>query len=165
MRWGWGVLRPELRAAPDADGGEVDVDGDLFGDGFEELAQAVAELGDGVGDGEEARGDGVSGEVEGVAGGVEVAFEGCGLFAVEGEIDGEEVEAVGGGRGWGRGGVAAAGGRRGRRGGAEEKIAERDGVGAERGELERLAGEFELSGPQFSGPYRLVGEVGVLRGG
>ena len=49
-----------------------------IGSGFEELLQAVAELGDGVAEGEQAGGDGGAGEVEGIAGGVEVAFELCG---------------------------------------------------------------------------------------
>ena len=156
---GWGVFAPDPGASPGAGGGEVDVDGDLFGDGFEELAEAVAELGDGVGEGEEAGGDGVAGEVEGVAGGVEVAFEDSGLLAAEGERDGEEIEACWEGRmGWAagaRGGAAAGGG--GCRCGAEEEIVEGDGVGAERGEVERLAGEFEVGGP---GGMR---EVGVLQ--
>lgn len=155
--WGPGGFVPELRAAPGAGGGEVEVDGELGQGlgrgGIEELVQAVAELGDCVAEGEEAGGDGVAGEVEGVAGAVEVAFEGCGEFAVEGEFDGEEIEAclVAGRAGPGCGGAVVTGGRRGGRGGAEDEVAEGDGVGAEGGELEGFAGEGEIAEPGWGG--------------
>jgi hypothetical protein len=71
----FGVLRLRVsRSAQD----------DRFG-GFKEQAKAVAELGDGVAEDEQAGEQSGAGEVESVAGGIEVAFEGCGLFAAEGQ--------------------------------------------------------------------------------
>ena len=61
------------------------LDGFSGGSGFEDLGEAVAELGDGCAEGEQAGGDCGAGEVEGVAGGVEVSFEDCGLLAAKGK--------------------------------------------------------------------------------
>jgi len=83
--------------------------------GFEERAEAVAELGDGVAEGKQAGEQSGAGEVESVAGGVDVALQGCGLFAAEGQRDGGEVETDGLRGGRLRAAVArgVAGGRRG----------------------------------------------------
>ena len=158
MGWRWRGLAPGLRASPGAGCREVDVDGDsgrrgdgLLGlsgadggrGGLEELSKAIAELGDGVAQGEEAvKQDGAC-EVEGVAGGVEVAFQGRGLFSSERQGEGGEVEA-GGLRGRIRAGLTrgVGGGRR----GAEQKSAQRDGFGAERGELQGFVGELKFAG-------------------
>jgi hypothetical protein len=117
----------------------------IGGGGFEELAEAVAELGDGVAEGEEAGGEGGAGEVKRVAGGVDVALQGCGLLSAEGQCDGSEVEAAGGQRGR-RPAAAARGVAGGRWGGLEQEIAQRNGVGAERGELQGFIGELKLAG-------------------
>ena len=154
MGGGWGGLMPDLGASPGAGCGEVEVDGfgggfgggvpglngtGIGGGGFEERAKAVAELGDGVAESEQAGEQGGAGEVESVAGGVEAAFEGCGLFAAEGQRDGGEVKA-GGLRGRRLRAAAARGAVGGRRGGAEQEIAEWNGFGAEGGNLEGFVG-------------------------
>jgi hypothetical protein len=116
----------------------------VSGGGFEERAEAVAELGDGVAEGEQAGEQCGAGEVEGVSGGVEVAFEGCGLFAAEGKRDGSEVEA--GGLSGRRRGAVARGVDGGRRSGLEQEIAQRDGTVVERVNLQGLVGELQFSG-------------------
>ena len=130
-RWDGGD--PGLRATPGPGCREVEVDGGCgvgICGGFQDLLQAVAELGDGVAQGQQAGGDGRPGEVEGVAGGVEVGFELCGQAAIEGERDGQQVKAAGG-----------------RGAGPEGDVVELDGAGAEAAHLERDASEDELARP------------------
>lgn len=113
-------------------GGEVYADGARGPVGGQGFGKAVAELGDCFAEGRQPGEDGHAGEVEGVAGGVEVAFEGGGIFAAEGDAGWDEEQT---GAGWwgGRRITAAAGGRsgRGRRHVLEDDVAE--GQGGETG--------------------------------
>jgi hypothetical protein len=111
-----------------------------IGEGRKQIRKPIAELRDGVGEGKQAGGDNASGEMEGVAGGVEVAFEDGGLLAAQRNLDREQIEA---GRAGGLRRSLCGAGRGGRRRGAEHEIAERDGVGAERRQVQRFAGELE----------------------
>lgn len=167
MGWWRGGLAPGLRASPGAGCGEVDVDGDGFGggllglngaggrrSGLQERTEAIAELREGVAEREEAVKQDCSSEVESIANGVNVALEGRGLLSPERERDGCEVKAGGAGRR--RGLILAAlvegvGSRR--RGGADEEIAQRDGFGAESGELKGFVGELEFAGEDGPGQW------------
>ena len=98
-----------------------------------ELAKAIADLGDGVAQGEEAIEQDGACEVEGIARGVEVPLQDRRAASSEGQRDGGEVEAGGlRGRIW----AALAGRTIGGWRGVEQESAQRDGFGAERGELQ-----------------------------
>jgi hypothetical protein len=109
---------------------------------LEELSKAIADLGDGVAQGEEAVEQDGACEVEGIARGIEVAIQDRGLLASEGQRDGGQVEA---GRLCGRIGAMLVGGVSGGRCGVQTESAQRDGFGAERGELQGFVGELKLT--------------------
>ncbi len=95
-----GVVGPGLRGSPEAGGGEVDAEGAGGAVGGQYFDEAIAKLRKGGSEGVQAGEGGHAGKVEGVAGGVASAFEGCWLFAAEGESGGSEEESAG--KYWGR---------------------------------------------------------------
>ena len=85
-----GVVDPGLSCSPGAGGGEVDVEGAGGAIGGQDFGEAVAELRERGGKSVQAGERCHAGEVQDVAGGVEVAVQGCGVFAAEGEGRGSE---------------------------------------------------------------------------
>ena len=118
----------------------------------QQLPQPVAELGNRVAQGEQPLHDCRAAEVECVSGVVDVAGEDQRLLAAQRKRDSQQIEAIvrnGSGTGSSSEPCAATvrGQLCGRRGRPQKDIAQRDGVSAQRGQTQRLAGELQLAGP------------------